>query len=143
MHDLSGVGSVGLTQEGSLDEGLFNDFMTAMLEESPGADNLFRAKGVLAIDGRDEKFIFQGVHDTMDLGEATTSWCEGEARVSTLVLIGRGLDADGARAGFRRCLARPLPDGWREAVDLETGRKYFYREGTNETRWTRPTADAA
>jgi G3E family GTPase len=47
MHDLSGVGSVGIVARGPLDEYRFNMFMRDLLAEK--AKDIFRCKGVLAV----------------------------------------------------------------------------------------------
>ena len=57
--------------------------MTNLLQNDSA--NIFRAKGVLAIHGREDKYVLQAVHETIDLGQATTSWKEGEKRVSKYV----------------------------------------------------------
>ncbi|GAQ79852.1 polyglutamine-binding protein 1 [Klebsormidium nitens] len=36
-----------------------------------------------------------------------------------------------------------LPTGWKEAVDSETGHKYYYHDTTGETTWERPKGPAA
>jgi len=36
----------------------------------------------------------------------------------------------------------PLHPGWAQATDPSSGRTYYHRADTNETRWTRPDADA-
>ena len=36
----------------------------------------------------------------------------------------------------------PLPAGWSEATDPNSGHKYYINSATNESTWTRPTADA-
>eukprot|EP00878_Enallax_costatus_P005291 GHUV01005558.1.p1 GENE.GHUV01005558.1~~GHUV01005558.1.p1 ORF type:complete len:401 (+),score=133.11 GHUV01005558.1:364-1566(+) len=47
LHDLSGVGSVGIVARGALDEYRFNMFMRDLLAEK--AKDIFRCKGVLAV----------------------------------------------------------------------------------------------
>jgi Cobalamin synthesis protein cobW C-terminal domain len=47
MHDLSGVGSVGITAYGPLDQYRFNMFMRDLLAEK--ARDIFRSKGVLCV----------------------------------------------------------------------------------------------
>jgi G3E family GTPase len=47
LHDLSGVGSVGIVARGPLDEYRFNMFMRDLLAEK--AKDIFRCKGVLAV----------------------------------------------------------------------------------------------
>lgn len=47
LHDLSGVGSVGIVARGPLDEYRFNMFMRDLLAEK--AKDIYRCKGVLAV----------------------------------------------------------------------------------------------
>jgi G3E family GTPase len=47
LHDLSGVGSVGIVARGALDEYRFNMFMKDLLQEK--SKDIFRCKGVLAV----------------------------------------------------------------------------------------------
>ena len=137
MHDLSGVGSIGIQLEGWLDEEMFNDFMSEIIQNH--SKDLYRGKGVLAIDGRSEKFIFQAVHESIDLGEATTSWQEGETPVSKIVFIGKNLNEEHIRSQFKLCLSTPLPEGWEIATDEALGRRYYYHKETKKTQWQRPT----
>ena len=39
-------------------------------------------KGVLAIQDREEKFVFQAVHDNIDLGAASTKWQADEKKIN-------------------------------------------------------------
>jgi hypothetical protein len=50
LHDMSGVGSVGITARGALDKYRFNMFMRDLLGEK--ARDIFRSKGVLCIKVR-------------------------------------------------------------------------------------------
>lgn len=56
------MGSLGLTLQGSLDVDKFNDFIGEFLREHSA--NLFRSKGVLALKGQDQKFVFQVLYYT-------------------------------------------------------------------------------
>ena len=60
-------------------------------------------KGVLAIKGLGEKYVFQGVH-MMHQGEPLASWADGEVRTNKLVFIGRHLDRAALEAGFSSCI---------------------------------------
>jgi G3E family GTPase len=99
QHDLS-VSSVGIECEGSVDEDRFNDWLRNLLV-SRGVD-IFRSKGVLAVQGSDHRFIFQGVHMLIDADEGR-AW-EDEPRLNRLVFIGRNLDRHELESGFRACL---------------------------------------
>jgi G3E family GTPase len=100
-HDAS-VTSVGIEIEGDLDEKRFQGWVRNLLLER-GID-IFRMKGILAMRGQAEQFVFQqGVHMLFD-GAIGRPW--GSApRVNRLTFIGRNLDRDDLVGGFRRCLA--------------------------------------
>lgn len=66
------------------------------------AAQLMRYKGILYIEGRDERFVFQGVHHEFET-LPDRKWKEGEARTSEIVLIGRGLDRTEFEQGFAAC----------------------------------------
>merc|ERR1712167_485666 len=67
VHDLSMVSSCGISVEGFLDVPKFNIFMAELLQTR--AADLYRSKGVLSFAGQgDQKFVFQGVHEQIDLG---------------------------------------------------------------------------
>ena len=75
--------------------------MGALLQIKGG--DIFRSKGILAIDGWEERYVFQGVHMLLD-GRADRAWQAGEDRVNRLVFIGRNLDRAQLEQGFRACL---------------------------------------
>ncbi len=82
---------MGITVPGLLDNYRFNMFMRDLLFEK--AKDIFRCKGVLAVKGQgSQKFIFQGVHETICYGPADKPWAEDEPKVNQIVFIGRGLD---------------------------------------------------
>ena len=64
--------------------------------------NLFRYKGVIAVAGMDERFIFQGVHMLFD-SQPDKEWGD-ETRRNQLVFIGRNLDEESMREEFDKCL---------------------------------------
>ena len=73
------------------------------LMQTKGED-LFRYKGVLAVKGMDQKFVFQGVHMLFS-GEPLEEWGVDEVRESRLVFIGRNLKFEELDAGLKDCLA--------------------------------------
>ena len=95
------VGSVALTAEGDVDPARLNDWLGGLLRER--GQDLFRTKGILALSGSAERYVFQGVHMLLD-GRADRPW-GGEPRRSSLVFIGRNLDREELEQGFRACLA--------------------------------------
>ena len=76
---------------------------------SEKAEDLFRYKGILAVKGMDQKFVFQGVHMLFG-GDFSDDflWKEGEERESRFVFIGRNLDHDALQAGLMDCKAEKL-----------------------------------
>ena len=60
-------------------------------------------KGILNIEGENDRFVFQGVHMIFD-GKTERPWKPTETRKSELVFIGRNLNEAELRDGFRACL---------------------------------------
>lgn len=80
----------------------FNYFMGTLLRER--SNDLYRSKGVLSIHGQGStKFVFQGVHESVNFGPAAEDWKEGEPRINKMVFIGRDLDKAALREGFGKC----------------------------------------
>ena len=100
-HHDEDITSVGIRSEGELDEKKLSDWLGTLLR-TKGQD-IFRMKGVLAVKGRDQRVVFQGVHMLMD-GGAGRPW-GADRRESTLIFIGRHLDRSALNEGFRACLA--------------------------------------
>ena len=73
-------------------------------------EDLFRYKGVLAVKGTNEKFVFQGVHMLFggDFSEEIGLWKDGEKRECRFVFIGRDLDHEALQAGLMDCMAEEL-----------------------------------
>ncbi|MGD2020018.1 MAG: GTP-binding protein [Thiohalocapsa sp.] len=99
-HDET-VGSVGV-KAGELDPNRFEQWITNLLRNR-GPD-IFRTKGVLALRGRPNRFVFQGVHMLFD-GDDGKPWGDAEPRGSELVFIGRNLDRAELTAGLSWCSA--------------------------------------
>ncbi|RYR36850.1 hypothetical protein Ahy_A09g041804 [Arachis hypogaea] len=99
-HD-PGVSSVSIVCEGSLDLEKANIWLgTLLLERS---DDIYRMKGLLSVQGMDERFVFQGVHDLFQ-GSPERLWRPDEPRVNKIVFIGKNLDAQELEKGFKACL---------------------------------------
>ncbi len=98
-HDDS-VSSVGINAKGNLDAGMFENWITTLLR-TKGVD-IFRMKGIVSLEGQDNRFVFQGVHMLFD-GEPDRPW-GNEERVNQLVFIGRDLDRDSLEREFNACL---------------------------------------
>ena len=74
------------------------------------AEDLFRYKGVLAVKGMDQKFVFQGVHMLFggDFSHEIGLWKDGDDRECRFVFIGRDLDHEELEAGLLECKAEDL-----------------------------------
>ena len=74
------------------------------------AEDLFRYKGVLAVKGMEQKFVFQGVHMLFggSFSEEIGLWKEGEKRECRFVFIGRNLDHEELEKGLMDCKAEEL-----------------------------------
>jgi len=102
-HDLTGVGSVGLTLTGCLDPEKFNAFMGNLLQNN--SKDLYRSKGVVSLEGEgDTKFVFQGVHEQVVFSPAQSPWTVPVAeRVNKMVFIGRNLNREELQEKFESC----------------------------------------
>ncbi|KAL6180943.1 hypothetical protein ACLB2K_047601 [Fragaria x ananassa] len=101
VHD-STVSSVSIVAEGTLDLDEVDDWLERLIEEK--GEDLYRMKGVLCVNGSDQRYVFQGVHSTLD-GCPGGTWGPEEKKINKLVFIGRNLDETSLRKGFRGCLA--------------------------------------
>ncbi|MEL6814953.1 MAG: GTP-binding protein [Cyanobacteria bacterium J06598_3] len=99
-HDES-VYSLAFVENGSLDKEKLNTWMATLLQ-TKGPD-IFRMKGILNIEGQDERYVFQGVHMIFE-GKTERPWKTDEVRKNELVFIGRNLDEAQLKAGFKACL---------------------------------------
>lgn len=103
-HDHShdpGVSSVSIVCEGNLDLEKANMWLgTLLLERS---EDIYRMKGLLSVQGMNERFVFQGVHDIFQ-GSPDRLWGEDEPRTNKIVFIGKNLDAQELEKGFKACL---------------------------------------
>lgn len=96
------VTSVGIVELKAIHSKKLNTWISNLLA-TKGVD-LFRMKGILNIQGSENRYVFQGVHMLFD-GKADRPWKSGEERKSQLVFIGRNLDRKELEEGFRSCLA--------------------------------------
>jgi len=97
-HDVT-VQSVSLRGE----EMIPNLFFTWLQQvtQAQGPD-ILRLKGIIAFKDDPERYVVQGVHMILE-GDHQRAWGEDEARISRLVFIGRNLDEDALKAGFKSC----------------------------------------
>ncbi|WP_028222886.1 CobW family GTP-binding protein [Paraburkholderia oxyphila] len=102
-HDET-VSSVGIEVEADVDLDVLEGWLATLREHN--ATNLFRMKGILAVQDRAQRYVLQGVHGVIELS-AAQAW-GSEPRTSRIVFIGRDLDRTALTAGFHACLATPV-----------------------------------
>ncbi|KAG2490407.1 hypothetical protein HYH03_011207 [Edaphochlamys debaryana] len=110
VHD-DRVTSCGFELEGAMDMQKLNGWLSKLLQER-GPD-LYRSKGILSIQGSDDKYVFQGVHMLLQFSSSAEGvgrpWKEGEKRVNKVVFIGKNLKRQELLEGLQACLAAPEP----------------------------------
>jgi len=102
QHD-ERVTSVGIDVPGEVVQQKLNEWIGWLLKEK-GVD-LFRSKGVLAVKGMKEKFVFQAIH-MLFANSQQGSWADGEARRCKMVFIGKNLSREELTSGFMKCMAK-------------------------------------
>ena len=90
---------VSLSMDGEVDLDKVNDWLGMLLNDR--WQDLFRMKGVLAIEGCDDRYVFQGVHALFE-GMPDRPWEGGGAHVAARVHR-EAAEQSGARAGFEAC----------------------------------------
>ena len=100
-HDET-VTSVAIVESGAIDRNKFSDWIGELLRTQ--GQNIFRTKGILNMAGENNRFVFQGVHMLFD-GRQDRPWKPTETPKNELVFIGRDLNENQLKEGFRRCLA--------------------------------------
>ncbi|WP_327212769.1 GTP-binding protein (plasmid) [Rhizobium beringeri] len=102
-HDQS-IGCVAIQEFGPLDPAALSIWLNRLVQEI-GSD-LFRMKGVLHFQGEQRRYVFHGVHMTLE-GRPGKAWAPSETRLNEIVFIGRNLDEAMLRDGFMSCLSQP------------------------------------
>ncbi|KAJ8613015.1 hypothetical protein CTAYLR_004066 [Chrysophaeum taylorii] len=102
-HDAS-VSSVSITIPGDVHMLLANEWIGDILQNK--GNDIYRMKGVLAISGAPNKFVYQGVHMIFDGNFDDERW-GSEPRRNKLVFIGKKLNKAELEKSFRECLDSP------------------------------------
>jgi G3E family GTPase len=95
-----GIDCVSLRVEKPLERSRFLSWLQQLVVEQ--GQDLLRAKGIVDLAGSDRRFVFQGVHMTMDT-DFDRPWRVDEVRDSRFVFIGRNLDRRGLRESIGHC----------------------------------------
>ncbi|WP_413711698.1 CobW family GTP-binding protein [Rhizobium sp. Rhizsp82] len=102
-HDQT-VSCVAFREKLPVDPALFNGWLSRLTQEI-GKD-LFRMKGVINFADEARRYVFHGVHMTLE-GRPGKPWLTDD-RLTEIVFIGRNLDEELLREGFLSCRI-PLP----------------------------------
>jgi len=114
IHDQR-VSSIGFTLGADQQIELFRlqDWISELIAK--WNQDLFRYKGVIAVQGRERKFVFQGVHMLFG-GDFAAEWGDQE-RKSVFCFIGKNLDKMKIKENFMKCIAQPLRWGVNKRVE--------------------------
>mmetsp|Transcript_17046 Transcript_17046/g.37536 ORF Transcript_17046/g.37536 Transcript_17046/m.37536 type:complete len:132 (+) Transcript_17046:2-397(+) len=102
QHD-SRVSSIGIDVAGEVVQQKLNEWIGWLLKEK-GVD-LFRSKGVLAVKGMKQKFVFQAIH-MLFANSQEGAWEDGEERRCKMIFIGKNLNREELTSGFMKCMAK-------------------------------------
>jgi len=100
-HDTT-VSSIGVDVPGDVDLSMLEAWIGKMLKEK--AVDIYRMKGVLAIQGEPQKYQYHAVHMLFN-GTFAEEWGPDETRCCRLTFIGKNLDHDDLRNNFYACMA--------------------------------------
>jgi len=103
QHD-DGIRSVFVEADGDVDVAVLDLWLGRLVRQRDTA--LLRMKGILAVPGDPRRFVFNGVRSVIDV-RPDRNW-DQEPRYSRIVFIGRGLDEERLRTGFKACMAEPV-----------------------------------
>jgi G3E family GTPase len=96
-----GVSAVCVEVQTGLAHRMMLEFWINLFTSERGKD-IYRLKGIVALQDERERFIIQGVHSMVDFSFGKP-WEESEARKSVLVVIGKNLDQKLIEETFRQC----------------------------------------
>lgn len=93
------ISCVALRRAEPLDPATFSNWLNRLVQ-ARGADTV-RMKGVVSFSGEARRYVFHGVHMTME-GRPGRPWM-GDPRLGEVVFIGRDLDEAELRRGLKSC----------------------------------------
>lgn len=100
-HHSDDIQSVGVQLESPLDAKLFNAFLKTLIRTK--GNDIFRMKGIVAIDGNPARVVFHSVHLVSEFTKGEL-WGDSEQKVSRIVFIGRNLDSAAIKRGLSHCV---------------------------------------
>jgi G3E family GTPase len=99
-NHLQDIETICIVEPGLLDGMKVSLWFRSLIAEA--GPRILRMKGILNLRGDVEQFVMQGVHNDFE-GKPGRAWQDCKDRLNRLVFIGRELDADAIRKGFRGC----------------------------------------
>ena len=130
-HDKA-ISSLSTKVEGEVNIAMLSNWIKRLLRD--GGDSLYRYKGIIAVRGKDQKLVFQGVGRFFS-SKFEGLWKENEKRESTFVFIGKNLDMGLLKNGFLAC-RHGSPEGLRFPVGSEVEANVGeYRRGVVVEHW--------
>mmetsp|Transcript_10131 Transcript_10131/g.30017 ORF Transcript_10131/g.30017 Transcript_10131/m.30017 type:complete len:539 (+) Transcript_10131:103-1719(+) len=102
VHDYR-VTSVGIERDSQVSKDKLDVFIGWLMKEY--GPRMYRSKGVLAVQGMPQKFVFHAVHMQFG-GKPQEPWKEGEKRICKMVFIGKDLDRKELNEKFDECLVK-------------------------------------
>lgn len=128
-HDQA-VASLSTRVAGEVNMSLLENWIRRLLHDEEGT--LYRYKGIIAVKGKEEKFVFQGVGHFFN-GTYGKQWNADEKRESTFVFIGKNLPMEVLKAGFAACQeTKDLRFSVGTKVKANVG---TYKKGTVIAQW--------
>jgi G3E family GTPase len=100
QHDKR-VSSVGIHVTGEVDKEKFNEWIELLLNDN--GQDIFRAKGILAMKGMDKKCVFHAIH-MIFASCPQKAWQPDEERECKMVFIGKNLNREELTTGFKKCM---------------------------------------
>ncbi|MBL8644605.1 MAG: GTP-binding protein [Rhodospirillaceae bacterium] len=98
-HD-EDMDSISLSTDKPLNPAKFNDWINDVLASK--GQTILRSKGILNLADAENRYVFQAVH-MMSEGAFAGPWPAKDSRKSRMVFIGRDLDFEALKAGFKAC----------------------------------------
>jgi G3E family GTPase len=103
-HD-DDIASVVVRPASDLDGDAFFKWLNSYVQAK--GQELLRVKGIVALAGEARRYVFHGVHMTLD-GRPGRAWAAGEVRAGEIVFIGRNLDRHAIDADIAACRAQAV-----------------------------------
>jgi G3E family GTPase len=99
------VSSVGIDILGEIDKKKFDQWISELLRGKN--ENLFRYKGILALQGQNTPFIFQGMQTRLTATKhGDQAWLADDQRRCKIHVMGNNLSRDELLGGFMACLVQ-------------------------------------